>query len=51
MIKKVTFLLLLGISLISCENDSVDDAVFNEENNPEAPSEIIDVYVDDSKGL
>lgn len=48
MIKKIPFLFMLAIAFASCESKSVDDEVFNAEN--EKP-EIIDVIQDDSHGL
>lgn len=49
MIKKTTFLLLLGLTFVACESSSVEDATFNEEN--ETKPEVIDVIVDESHGL
>ena len=49
MIKKITFLLVLGLSFVSCESDSVEDSVFSQEN--EEKPEVVDVVFDESHGL
>ncbi|WP_219007901.1 hypothetical protein [Aquimarina litoralis] len=55
MIKKFPFLVMIALATLSCESSSVEDEVFNAENEIEVSEnediEIIDIHNDNRHGL
>ncbi len=55
--KKLTFLLVIAVALFSCEAESFNESVTNQESNPtentptDVTDEVIDTFDDTSKGL
>ena len=56
MLKKLPFLLVLAVSLIACEAESIDQPTLENNNNQEVendnPNEDeVDIFIDGDKGL